>query len=106
MIRQSGIKVSADVNKMEISKLDFLEAEELGVEPPRRCKKCRGCTLCSFRGFKHTEKESLEYKTIEGVKHDPENNVFQVSYAFLEDPKVLSDNLGQVIKIAESEEKK
>ena len=29
---------------------DFWEAEQLGCEAPRRCKNCRGCQDCSFRG--------------------------------------------------------
>ena len=28
---------------------DFLQAESLGVEAPRRYKKCGGCSECSFR---------------------------------------------------------
>ena len=43
----------------------FMEAEGLGVKPPRRCPACRGCRKCSFRGQQHTERETMEYAAIE-----------------------------------------
>ena len=43
----------------------FMQAEGLGVEPPRRCSDCRGCQKCSFRGQQYTEQETMEYKAIE-----------------------------------------
>ena len=42
----------------------------------------------------------------EGIKCDEEVQKFRVSYPFIEDPYKLSNNPGQAIKIAESEEKK
>ena len=90
-----------------LSSKDFMEAEGLGVEPPRRCEDCRGCQKCSFRGQQHTEKEALEYMMIEsGVKHNKERGHFDVAYAWVDDPAKLHDNIGQAIQIAEHEEKK
>ena len=111
LIRQAGVKISIQVvNRVTVDYVgpkEFMSGESLGVEPPRRCKKCRGCPLSSFRGQKHTEKETLEYKMIEqGVKHNPETDLFEVDYPFIDDPAKLSNNFGQAIKIAESEEKK
>ena len=40
------------------------------------------------------------------VRYDQVLRCFRVEYPFLEDPMVLSRNLGQVIKIAEREERK
>ena len=61
-IRKSGIKVGMQYSNRRtvkefsyISSKDFMEAEGMGVEPPRRCEDCRGCPKCSFRGQKHTE---------------------------------------------------
>ena len=113
-IRQTGVKVSSQysnrIHLKEVSyftNMDFMEAEGMGVEAPRRCKDCRGCTKCSFRGQRHTEKETLEYKMIEsGVKYNPERGHFDISYAWIDDPAKLSNNIGQAIKIAENEEKK
>ena len=36
----------------ELLEKDLLCAEGLKVEAPRRCKRCRGCSECSFRGRK------------------------------------------------------
>ena len=41
-----------------------------------------------------------------GVKSNSGSENFTVEYVFLEDPAKLSNNIGQVIRIAESEEKK
>ena len=110
MIRQAGLKICYDVHKCRIDFAgvkDFFSGEEQGIEPPRRCRKCRGCADCSFRGLKHLEIEAMEYKMIEdGVKHNSELDRFEVEYAFIDDPAKLSDNIGQVIKIAEAEERK
>ena len=44
-----------------------MEAEGLGVEPPRRCSDCRGCRKCSSRGQQYTERDikSAEKKVLE-----------------------------------------
>ena len=41
-----------------------------------------------------------------GVNHNPNTGKFEVEYAFIDEPTKLSNNLGQVISIAQSEEKK
>ena len=86
---------------------NFMEAEALGVEAPRRCDKCRGCSLCSFRGHMHTEKETLEYKMLEeSIKFDPEKGVFVVQYPFIDDPHKFGNNVYQVIRMGEKQEDK
>ena len=86
---------------------DFLQAESLGVEAPRRCKKCSGCSECSFRGRQMSQKEAAEYKLIEeGIEFDQKLGRFRVKYPFIDDPRKLSNNYRQVVKIAESEERK
>ena len=40
------------------------------------------------------------------MKHNPSTDKFEIKYAFIDDPNRLSNNIGQVIRIAESEEKK
>ena len=40
------------------------------------------------------------------VRYDQALRCFRVEYPFLEDPMVLSKNFGQVVKIAEREERK
>ena len=56
-------------------------------------------------GQMHTEREALEYQMIEkGVVLDTARNQFDIKYAFLEDPRILKDNFGQVVGIAMREE--
>ena len=109
MIRQTGVRVTNQyANRVCVSFAEkFMEAEGLGVEPPRRCPDCRGCPKCSFRSQQHTERETMEYKAIEqGIKLNKEKGHFEVQYAWQNDPAKLSNNLGQAVKIAENEEKK
>ena len=113
-IRKSGIIATAKQysNKIIVKKVyhmtskEFMEAESLGVEPPRRCSEYRGCQKCSFRGQKHTERESPKYKMIKsGVKYTEEKGYFDVAYVWVHDPAKLHNNIGQAIKIAENEER-
>ena len=86
---------------------DFFSIEDLGVEPPRRCKDCKDCQKCSWRGMMQSEKEAEEYRMIEeGVHYSQETGRFTVTYPFIDDPYKLGNNLGQVIKIAEKLERK
>ena len=86
---------------------DFLTAEGLGVEAPKRCRRCSGCADCSFRGRQMSQREAAEYKLMEeGMKFDENLGRFRVDYPFIDDPRKLSNNYRQVVKIAESEERK
>ena len=89
-IRQSGIITSAQQysNRILVREVHmmngkvFMEAEAMGVEPPRICPDYSGCQKFSFRGQQHTERETLEYKMIEsGVKYNSLNDCFDMAYA-------------------------
>ena len=84
---------------------DYYTSENLGIEPARRCPGCRGCKECSWRGQQLSRKEAFEYELMEKCVEFKEGK-FHVSYPFLVDPKELSDNLNQVKRIAEAEERK
>jgi hypothetical protein len=50
---------------------DFLSAEALGTDMPRRCKNCLKCKECQFRADSLTFKENQEYQVIlDGLKFD------------------------------------
>ena len=71
---------------------DFMEAEAMGVEPPRRCPYFRGYQKCSFLGQQHTERKTLEYKMIKsGVKYNSLNECLDVAYAWVDNPAKLHD---------------
>ena len=65
------------------------------------------CHECSFRGHQLSLQEQYEYQVMENnVEYEKGNQVFKVQYAFTEDPAILTNNIRQVIKIAEREERK
>ena len=110
LLQKSKLYPSQIDNKIRVSvkrKYDFFEAESLGVEAPRRCGNCLKCKECSFRGQQLSQQEQYEYHVIESkVRYDQALRCLRVEYPFMEDPMVLSKNIGQVTKIAEREEKK
>lgn len=86
---------------------EFFEADIMGVEPPKRCGNCRKCKECTFIGHQCSQEEQYQYQVIESKVHYIESEkCFQAEYPFLEDPKILSENRVQVIKIAKREERK
>ena len=86
---------------------DFMAAEALGCEPPRRCIRCKGCTDCTFRGAKMSAKEAVELRMMEENMHFDENiGKWRVGYPFLQDPKVLRDNYKTVLRMAETLERR
>ena len=84
---------------------DFYTLDDLGIEPAKKCPSCKGCKDCSWRGQKLSKQEAFELDYIEKCV-EIQNGKFQVKFPFLVDPKELADNYHQVIKIAESEERK
>ena len=86
---------------------DFMEAEAMGVEPPRRCPYFRGYQKCSFLGQQHTERKTFEYKMSKsGVKYNSLNECLDVAYAWVNNPAKLHKKVRKAIKIAENKERK
>ena len=86
---------------------EYLDSYDIAVPTPRRCKDCMNCSECSFRGHQMSLQEQYEYQVMEDkVHYDEVNQEFRVEYAFIESPSILANNLRQVVKIAEREEKK
>jgi len=115
MIKSSNPKMNKDVaairhtvNRVSIKPIyDFFESDNMGVAPPRRCGNCRNCKECSFKVHALSLKDQYESQVIESkISYDQTINQFVVSYPFTQDPSILPNNKGQVIKIAEREEKR
>ena len=115
MIKSSSPKMNKDVaairhtvNRVSIKPIyDFFESDNMGVAPPRRCGNCRNCKECSFKVHALSLKDQYESQVIESkISYDQTLNQFVVSYPFTQDPSILPNNKGQVIKIAEREEKR
>ena len=116
-IRSVGLKLSeeassimycsrASVNKVSVRPVyEYLECDDMGVEPPRRCGKCRKCKDCAFMGRMLSQLAQYESQVMESkIVYDAVAKVFRVKYPFTQDPQCLPENRGQVIKIAQREE--
>ena len=108
-------KVHKEFNDITIAKLkvepeltpEFWEADSLGVEPPRRCSKCRQCAekgKCSEKHILHTLEEEKEKIAIEENIDISDGKVF-VKYPFKKDPSCLPYNRSSAMKVAQSLEK-
>jgi hypothetical protein len=86
---------------------DFLMAEALGTDMPRKCKNCLKCKECQFRADSLSFKENQEYQVIlDGLKFDEKNRKWTASYPFCIPPSRLGNNYEQVYKLALSQEKR
>ena len=86
---------------------EFFESEELGVSPPKSCKRCRNCQDCSFRGAMISREKELVVRRVEdSIRYDPVTRKVSVSYPWTSDILKLTDNLGQAVNFQSSVERK
>lgn len=86
---------------------DFLSAEAMGVEMPRRCASCKKCKECQFRTSMLTFKENAEYEAIlDNLSYDPQDKKWTAAYPFAIDPQILQDNKFQAVACMKSQEKR
>jgi hypothetical protein len=86
---------------------DFLTAESMGTDLPRRCTSCRRCKECKFRTDSLTFKEDQEYQVIlEGLKFNKERERWSATYPFHIPPSTLRDNYEQVFRYTLAQEKR
>ena len=75
---------------------DFITAEAIGTETPRRCAACKNCSECQYRTENLTWQENNELTIIEeGLKLDEKRSRWTARYPFLVSPNVLEDNKRQ-----------
>ena len=85
---------------------DYFDSNDLEVPVPRRCNNCMKCEECRFLTQHMSVEGQYEYRIMEKNVHYVEaDKEFRVNYVFTESPSILTDNEGQVIKIAQREEK-
>jgi hypothetical protein len=86
---------------------DFLSAEALGTDMPRRCKNCLKCKECQFRADSLSFKENQEYQVIlDGLKFDEKRRKWMASYPFCIPPSKQMDNYDQVYRCTLHQEKR
>jgi hypothetical protein len=84
--------------------LDFLSAESMGTDLPRRCTSCR---KCKFRTDSLTFKEDQEYQVIlEDLKFNMERGRWSATYPFHIPPSTLKDTYDQVYRYTLAQEKR
>jgi hypothetical protein len=75
---------------------EFIPAEVMGTELPRRCPACRNCKECQFRMDSLTFKENTEYEVIlSKLRLDVERKQWIAGYPFNTLVEKLVDNYGQ-----------
>jgi hypothetical protein len=75
---------------------EFIPAEVMGTELPRRCPACRNCKECQFRMDSLTFKENTEYEIILSKLHlDVERKQWIAGYPFNTLVERLVDNYNQ-----------
>ncbi len=75
---------------------EFIPAEVMGTELPRRCPACRNCKECQFRMDSLTFKENTEYEVIlSKLRLDVERKQWIAGYPFNILVEKLVDNYGQ-----------
>ena len=78
---------------------EYWDNDNLGVEPPRRCSKCRQCQEkgeCSESHILHSLKDQAELDSIMNGITVKNGKTFS-SWGFIKDPSCLSDNRDKVI---------
>ena len=92
------------ISKVEINPFiqkDFWELENLGVEPPKRCGKCKSCKLCSDDGLILSCQEEEEFKMIDDSV-TVKDGISSISFPFIKNPNVLSNNRNPMLKRSQS----
>ena len=90
---------TAEVMSVHLQESNFLETKSLGVLPPKRCLKCKGCNECTNKALRRSRKDQEELELLRNsIKI--ENGELVVNYPFIKDPCLLPYNKGQVIKMA------
>ncbi len=84
---------------------EFLSAEAMGVDLPRRCPSCKNCKECQFRTSAVSYKEEF-HVILEGLKFSEERCKWTASYPFFIPPSELKDNYQQVKTYTERMEKR
>ena len=83
--------------------VDFWEAENMGVLPPKRCCRCMQCPECKDAALIHSRKEQDELELLQkSIKL--ENKELLVSYPFIKSPECFPNNREAVLAMAKKQE--
>ena len=100
LLRPSKIKLTEEalamtiISRVEINPFtpkDFWEMDNLGVQPPKKCGRCKSCKLCSEENTIISCQEEEEFRLIDkGVT--VKDGKTKLTFPFIKNPNVLSNN--------------
>jgi hypothetical protein len=94
-----SVTLTATVLKIRqghFSPMDFLSAEAVGTEVPRRCAFCKNCKECTHKMVSLSWEENAELAIIEeGLTLDEANCKWTAKYPFIISPTIMKDNRRQ-----------
>ena len=97
--RCARVDVKPVFNSIKAVSLNFMEQENLGVLPARRCNGCLSCKDCKDSTLVFSRKEQDELQMLETNVEIIDNKV-HVSYPFIRSPNCLLDNRERAIQMA------
>ena len=98
---------SSDFNSdLSIPRIDsFIEGEELGTKVNPECGGCK-CGHCPIPGHSYSFREEQELRLIvEGLRYEPDRQIWITSYPWIVDPSKLPDNYSQALAVLRSTER-
>jgi hypothetical protein len=102
-----GTLVLVTQESKHLQTLEFLSAEAMGVDLPRRCPSCKNCKECQFRTSAISYKEDQEFHLVlERLKFNEERRKWTASYPFFIPPSELKDNYQPVKTYTDRMEKR
>ena len=94
--------IKSHVNFKPEYSVDFWEAENMGVLPPKRCCRCLSCPECKDSALIHSRKEQDELELLQkSIKL--ENGELVVSYPFIKSPECFPNNRDAVLSMAKKQ---
>ena len=84
---------------MSWNQMDFFAGEEVGLNVPKKCRRCLACPHCTFQDDSKSIQDHFELMLLkDAIKYDHEDNVIRVSYPIVGDIDKLTDNRQQAMK--------
>ena len=110
LVEDNSVQIAEDVKKISVLKLsvepgltaEYWDKDNLGIQPPRRCVKCKQCAErgdCSEKHLIHTLEEENDLRAIE-ENIEVIDGVTHVKYPFKKDPSCLPYNRNTAVNIA------
>jgi len=86
--------VVCKATKLEVNKMDFLNTESLGIQPPPMCSGCKSCRHCAALASGKSVLEARKQQLIEeGLTLDLTSGMWTAQYPYKKPPSTLPNNV-------------